>query len=626
MLKTIAPSEMKRIETRVMQETSITGDQLMQAAAAHVAQTVRESWQDGHGVAVCICGTGNNGGDGLAAMRMLAQANDAFVGECWMLPGTLTPDAQREMERLRKHTPQVRVRWMAEEGVPDFQPACVIDAMFGTGLSRPLDGLALAMCEKINGWQAPVIAVDIPSGLNGLTGEVMGNAVHADRTVTFHRPKTGLYLGAGPDYTGEIVVADIGLNAPEAVRLDDADGCEVLEKSDLLRLLPKRSRCTHKGHYGKVLILAGSRGMAGAAAICATAALRAGAGLVCIACPEAIVDTVQVLCPCATCVPLPKSAREAVKILHEKLEWADAVAVGCGLGTSAWAGYLLNRVMEWLAENEIPAVLDADALNLMAQSEMAKAESIITPHPAEAARLLHMDTAQVVSDPQKAARRLAECYDAVILKSACSLLCAEGKMAINPFGTPAMAKGGSGDALTGIVAALLAGRRTGAYRMSRLELMQTACALHGLAGEMAAKRFGERGMLATDLCECIGLVEGEKKKEKEETRGLIRTLGRQVTITVEHMYGSREENGLRRSYPFNCGYVQEVLDEQNEWQDACIFGVDMPLEWFEGIVKATARIGDRQVWIATHHDAVLTASEVEEGLRFLGDATDISVL
>ena len=623
MLRTIAPSEMKRIETRVMQETSITGDQLMQAAAAHVAQAVREICQGRRGVVVCVCGTGNNGGDGLAAMRMLAQANAAFAGECWMLPGTLTSDAQREMDRLCKHTPQVRVRWLKDGDIPQIRPVCAVDAMFGTGLSRPLDGLALAMCENMNAWNIPIVAVDIPSGLNGLTGEVMGDAVHASRTVTFHRPKTGLYLGNGPDYTGEIIVADIGLNAPRAAQLDDADGCDVLEKSDLVRLLPRRRRCTHKGSYGKVLLLAGSRGMAGAAAICATAALRAGAGLVTVACPEAIVDTVQALCPCATCLPLPKSAREAAKLLGEKLHWADAVAVGCGLGTSAWACDLLEYMMDWLAENEVPAVVDADAINLIATHDMVKAECIMTPHPAEAARLLHTDLSRVMSDPLEAARQIAECYDAVILKGTCSILCADGRMAINPFGTPAMAKGGSGDALTGIVAALLAGCQTGAYQMTRLEMMQTACALHGLAGEMAAERFGERGMLATDLCGYIGLVEGE---EKHETSVAAQTLGRQVTITVEHMYGSREEDGQRRTYPFNCGYVQEVLDEQNEWQDACIFGMDMPLEWFEGVVKATAWIDDRQVWIVSHSDVALTEAEVEKKLRFLGEATDINVL
>lgn len=503
MLKTIAPAEMKRVEMHVMENTSITGEALMQTAASHVAQAVRSICKEKRGKVVCVCGTGNNGGDGLAAMRMLAEKDASFAGECWMLPGRLSADAQRELERLLKETPQVKV---LTEDWPDEEPVCVIDAMFGTGLARPLEGLALEMCRRINGWNAPVVAVDIPSGLNGLTGEVMGEAVRADETVTFHRPKTGLYLKDGPDYTGKITVADIGLNVPEAAAYDDADGCDVLEKSDLVRFLPIRRRNTHKGNYGKVLLLAGSRGMAGAAAISAMAALRAGAGLVCVACPESILDIVQTLCPCATCLSLPEDADEAWALLEEKLSWADAAGAGCGLGTGKWAEKLLGNIMDWLRQNNKPAVLDADALNLLAKGSMVHARCFITPHPAESGRLLRCKAAQTLEDPIGTAVQLAQRFGAAVFKGACSVLCADGKCAINPFGTPGMAKGGSGDALTGIMTALLAGRAAGAYEMDDLQLLQSACALHGLAGEAAAERFGERGMLATDLCECIGYL------------------------------------------------------------------------------------------------------------------------
>lgn len=506
MLKTIAPAEMKRVEMRVMEHTSITGEALMQTAASHVAQAVSRICEGKTGKVVCICGAGNNGGDGLAAMRMLAEKEGLFQGECWMLPGKLSSDAQRELERLLQKTPQVKVRWLEKEKWPEAEPLCVIDAMFGTGLARPLDGLALAMCRQVNQWDAPVVAVDIPSGLNGLTGEVMGEAVQATETVTFHRPKTGLYLKDGPDCTGKITVADIGLRGPEAAAYDDADGCSVLEKTDLSRLLPARRRNTHKGSYGKVLLFAGSRGMAGAAAISAMAALRTGAGLVCVACPENIVDTVQTLCPCATCLPLPQSVHAAWPLLREKLLWADAVGAGCGLGMGEWAAKLLGEMQKWLSENGKPAVLDADALNLTAKGRTTEFRCFVTPHPAEAARLLGSDPKQVMAEPEKAVQQLAKRYGNAVLKGACSLLCDGDCMAINPYGTPAMAKGGSGDALTGILTALLAGRAAGAYRMSDLEVMQSACALHGLAGEMAAEHFGERAMLATDLCEWIGRV------------------------------------------------------------------------------------------------------------------------
>jgi len=390
MLRTIAPAEMKRVEMRVMQETPITGEWLMQRAASHVADAVRKLAPSGP--VVCICGTGNNGGDGLAAMRMLAASDASFSGECWMLPGNLSPDSIREMDRLVSEAPQVKIRQIADGHLPKGRPACAIDAMFGTGLTRALSGHALDMCRLLNAWReqgSAVAAVDIPSGLSGLTGDALGEAVHATETITFHRPKHGLYLKDGPDYAGKITVGEIGI----PVECDDADGFAVLEKADLCKLLPARRRNTHKGSYGRVLLFAGSRGMAGAAAISAMAALKTGAGLVTVACPESILDIVQVLCPCATCLPLSADSEEAWKQLQEKLAWADAIGMGCGLGTGAWAQELLSRLMGWLSEHLLPAVADADALNLLAAHEMTKAHLFITPHPAEAGRLLKKSAA-----------------------------------------------------------------------------------------------------------------------------------------------------------------------------------------------------------------------------------------
>lgn len=621
MLRTITPAEMKRVETRVMQNTALSGDRLMQNAAAHVARAV-EKWLAGRqGPVVCFCGTGNNGGDGLAAMRMLAEGNPDLQGQCRLLSGTLSPDAQREMERLKTRAPRIAVTGMEASAGP--RPACVIDALFGTGLSRPLEGEALAACRRINAWReqgVPVVSVDIPSGLSGLTGDVLSDAVRATVTVTFHRPKPGLYLKEGPNYTGKIMVADIGLTAPEAAAYDDAGGLFVWERSDAL--LPARPRVAHKGSFGKVLLWVGSRGMAGAAALCATAALRAGAGLVMVACPEAVVDVVQCLCPCATCLPLPEDAQAAWALLEEKLSWADALGSGCGLGTGAWASELLEKLCDWLDTHPLPAVLDADALNLLARSGQRPCVWI-TPHPAEAARLLGQRTAEVVAEPLSAARELMRRYGPTVLKGACSVLCAGEETAVNPFGTPAMAKGGSGDVLTGVLAALLAGRAAGAYERTDLALLQTACALHGMAGEMAEKRFGERGMLATELCDCLGLAERVPAEEEREPKA-SGPLGRWVTVTVEHARGTREDGPLKRRYPANFGYVQEVLAEENEWQDACVLGVEEPLEWTEGQVSALATLKDgRQIWIVSPSGARPEAEAVRQTLSFLGAVQDV---
>lgn len=632
MLTTITPTEMKRVENAVMQHTAITGEALMQRVAAHVARAVRGLYAGQKGWVLCACGAGNNGGDGLAAMRMLAETDDVFAGECWMLSRQLSADSARELERLEKLAgPRVAIRWLENDLpiVPQL-PLVIIDAMFGTGLARPLEGMALELCRWINRQDASVVAVDIPSGLNGATGEVLGDAVRAAKTVTFHRPKPGLYLKNGPDYAGRIVVGDIGLNEPEAAAYDDAQGFSVLEEGDLSTFLPKRRRVTHKGSYGKVLLMAGSRGMAGAAAISATAALRAGAGLVMIACPDSIVDTVQILCPCATCLPLPQTVEEAWTLLEERLMWADALGVGCGLGLSEWPRALVERLMDWLAQHTLPAVLDADALTLLSRMEAPKTLGtlLLTPHPAEAARLLGEETSAVVEDAPAAADRLVKKYGAaVILKGTVSVLrSAEGK-ALNPFGTPAMAKGGSGDALTGILSALLAGRVAGAYGMNDVQLMQCGCALHGLAGEAAARVCGERGLLATELCDWIGKVDMQKAEHSTLQKGM--TLSRpirRVTVTVEHMLGTRGDGQDKRVYRRNCGYVQEVLDEQNEWQDACICCVNDPLEWFEGEVVAHVRLTSGMVWAVAPVNERPAEMQLRQEMAFLGTIENVEML
>lgn len=629
MIRTITPADMKRVETAVMNSTAITGDMLMQRAASHVARETRRLCAGEDGWVLCVCGGGNNGGDGLAAMRMLAQADDAFGGECWMLSRRLSADSVREMERLRANAPQVAVRWL-EDGVPSPQekPLVIIDAMFGTGLVRPLDGLALDVCRWINDQDAPVVAVDIPSGLHGETGDVLGDAVCAACTVTFHRPKPGLYLKNGPDYTGEVIIGDIGLNEPEAAPYDDAEGFAVLEEGDLAALLPQRKRVTHKGSYGRLLLFAGSFGMAGAAAIAATAALRTGAGLVTIACPERIVDTVQALCPCATCLPLPENADAAWTLLEEKLSWANAIGVGCGLGVGEWQQTLLGRLLDWLGRHDLPAVADADALTLLARMDAPAARLFLTPHPAEAGRLLGMSTAEVVADAPAAAEAISRKYGAaVVLKGAASVLHTAQGAALNPFGTPAMAKGGSGDALTGILAALLAGRAAGAYRMNDLELLQCGCALHGLAGEMAERQFGQRGMLATDLCACLGRVGNQKPEHSSKIEKPLSVKKTEaVTVTVEHMLGMRGEGEDRRIYRRNCGYVQEVLAQRNEWQDACICCVEEPLEWFEGDVVAHVQLPSGVLWAVAPRGVKLTEAQIRQETAFLGSAQSIELL
>ena len=514
MLRTITPAEMKRVENRAMTETEITGEQLMGRAAAHVAEAARRLLPGAGGRVVAVCGTGNNGGDGILALGLLCAGNPVLLPELWLMEGKPSPDCERELLRLQRDCPQVALVCISAENgeaLPPFptDTVCILDALFGTGLSRELTGSVASLCGKMSDASAmglPVVAVDIPSGLNGETGEIMGAAVQATQTVTFHRPKPGLWLGQGPKLTGKILVCDIGIPP----QYDNAEGLFVLEPLDLPGLFPPRRALSHKGSYGRVLVVAGSRGMAGAAAICATAALRTGAGLVTVACPESILSVVQQLCPCATCLPLPEGDGEAAwALLWPALLAADAVALGCGLGTDAYGQTIALRTAELLIQKNIPAVVDADALNALARAGndglRFSNRQIFTPHPAEAARLLDCPLKHILDDALASARLLQGRYGAsVVLKGASSVLVSGGLEGLNVLGTPALAKGGSGDALTGALAALLANTAKGALPLSGLEVLQAGCALHGLAARAAAGQYGERGVLATDVCAYLG--------------------------------------------------------------------------------------------------------------------------
>ena len=506
MLKTITPDEMKRLEENYMNRTGTSAFQLMESAARHVADAVAELAGEAGGTVLCLCGPGSNGGDGLAAMRLLTASRPELRAVCWLLPGTLNDAAEHQLRRLQAEAPAVEVVRLTDDPLPPLPEnvCCFVDSLFGTGLSRPLTGTALALCATMNEHErVPTLAVDIPSGLDGTTGVILGCAVRADRTVTFHRPKPGLYRGYGLDFAGQVDVVSIGIPSDEGT----SAGFDVLEPSDLRRLLPPRRHLSHKGTYGRVVLLAGSKGMAGAAAISAGAALRAGAGLVTVACPDNIWQIIQTLCPCATCLPLPEDDPTSAFLLLEKaLNQADCLGMGCGLGQGPWAQEMVRRVLGSLRRRQdsrpLPTVVDADALNLLSHSDEGYdlSSCVLTPHPAEAARLLRCEVSQVLADQEAAARQLRRQYGAaIVLKNAVSHLIAKEGEALNVLGTPAMAKGGSGDALTGVLCALLAGRQAGAYSMTDLEVLQAACGLHGLAGLAAEARYGQLSVLATDL-------------------------------------------------------------------------------------------------------------------------------
>jgi NAD(P)H-hydrate epimerase len=485
MRKLVTPVQMRALEETYLETTRVKSIELMERAAQALNQVLAELY----GIEKTVyfaCGPGGNGGDGYACARLYAEAGGICVAIEVESPAA--PDARKNRQRAEDAGVTVTSDW---RNLP--APDIWVDAVYGIGLSRAPEGEAAEIIDRMNADGADIVAVDVPSGLDALSGRAYEKCVCADLTVTFQRAKTGHYLADGLDMCGDVIVKDIGI--PESFLPPDA---VMLVNYHDVKPMPRR-RNSYKGDYGHLLIVAGSFGMAGAAAMCALAAMRAGAGLTTVACPRSIVPIVQTVAPCAMCVPLPEAdgvlTDEAVPALRAAIRGKTCVAAGCGLTTRCGTG-----VIRAILECGLPAVLDADALNIIAGDEALKAllsgNHLVTPHPGEAKRLI----GQELTDPIADARALSAIGPAAILKGASSVIASDRGTFISASGCPGMAKGGSGDALTGIAGALLAqGLAPGVAAYFASEL-------HGLAGEAAQEEFGERGMLTTDLIEMIAEV------------------------------------------------------------------------------------------------------------------------
>ena len=509
MMTTITPAQMKKLETRFMQENDVPGALLMEHAALGVVEAIAR--YTNKGTVVFLCGPGNNGGDGYAAARLWkARGGKAHIVE-------ITADVHGDALLNRNLAIQAGIpcEIAADDMYYDLPPCDVIvDALFGTGLSRVIFGAAghLIHCAYDMNLDhgTPIIAVDIPSGIDGTTGKMLGTAVRATETVTFHRIKQGLLLDDAPDYVGKITVQPIII--PEGGDLDlEYDGMEILDQHDLDGDLFRRSQTCHKGDFGRVVLFCGSRGMAGAAALCANAAMRTGAGLTTILCRESLLPILQTLAPGAMCAVLPERdgllLPEASEIARKALAKADAACIGCGLGQTSD----VMPILRLFAKTECPVVWDADALNLLAKTDgilPLKESDVITPHPGEAARLLDCDVDEVTGDTMTALDRLHDlCGCTVLLKSARSLITDGIHTYCNMYTSPALAKGGSGDVLAGIITALLARRFPEMYAawFDSVHAAAYGALIHGLAGIRAAKLRGENCTLPTDIVDCIRL-------------------------------------------------------------------------------------------------------------------------
>ncbi len=497
----VTAAEMREIDRRAMEEFGIPGVVLMENAGLSVVRAVRRA---GGRRVLILCGPGNNGGDGLVAARHLYREKEVGV---WLAapPESYRGDALINLNILGKlgHPLQVLsgrddLRRLASDLA---RADLVVDALLGTGTARAVTGMLSEAIGLVNDCGVPVLAVDIPSGVCADSGRILGIAVRAAKTVTFGLPKRGLFLFPGAACAGETEVADIGL--PPA--LLSGHGLRLLTAEEVRVKLPKRPPDAHKGTFGTVLLVAGSAGMAGAAVLAARGALRGGAGLVTVAAPFSAQRAVAGLVPEATTLPLPENSRgslgvEALPLLRERWRHSSVLAVGPGLTASAEVAEVLSGLLK---ECQLPVVLDADALNVLAAyphiMSARGAPAVITPHPGEAGRLLGIPASEIQSDRVAAARRLAERFNCTaVLKGAYTLIAAPGGgVALNPTGNSGMATGGSGDVLTGLLAALLAAG------MAVTAAAEAAAWLHGLAGDEAAAVLGQDALTAGDLADYL---------------------------------------------------------------------------------------------------------------------------
>jgi len=470
--------QVRQLDRAAIEEAGIAGYTLMSRAGAAAWETLRGIWPGARRIVV-VCGTGNNGGDGYVLARLALEAQCRVTvlqtGDAARIGG----DALTAREAYRAAGGEIRT------GDPACltEAAVIVDALFGTGLDRALDGEWLATVEAVNRTGVPVLAIDIPSGLHADTGAVLGAAVVARQTVTFIGRKQGLYTGQAAGHTGGITFSDLG--APAGVYRQTPPAAQLLTAPPLGPLAAPRPRAAHKGAHGHVLVIGGDHGMNGALRLAGEAALRTGAGLVSLATRGEHAAAIAAACP-----ELMSHGVASARDLSPLLARATVVAIGPGLGRSQWARDLFAAALECT----LPLVVDADALNLLSREPARRGDWVLTPHPGEAGRLLNRDTAAVQDDRYAAVRALAGCYGGVaVLKGAGTLVCHSGApVAVCAAGNPGMAAGGMGDVLSGVIAGLIA---------QRLEPPQAALAgvcLHARAGDRAAAA-GERGMTARDV-------------------------------------------------------------------------------------------------------------------------------
>ncbi|MBM4295010.1 MAG: NAD(P)H-hydrate dehydratase [Deltaproteobacteria bacterium] len=500
-MKLVTAAQMRELDRRAIEDVGLPSLVLMENAGRTTYQILRREFPHLAGPVAVLAGRGNNGGDGFVVARYLANAGESVAVFLLGRRDQVQGDARVNLEILTRQGVEV-IEILDESHLNPVVhrlawSGLIVDALLGTGLNSPVAGLMAALIEKVNHLRPPVLAVDIPSGLSADTGEVMGVAVRAKVTATYGWPKIGQVAPSGRDYVGRLWQVDISIppNLPQDLAV------ELVEAGEMRRLLPPRPFGSHKGAFGHLAVLAGSQGKTGAAAMTADGALRAGAGLVTLGIPASLNDILEVKLTEAMTLPLPEAegARalglQAMPAIRQFLADKTAAALGPGLGTHEETCEVVRQLTRDLP---LPLVIDADGLNALAPDPQwlqdAPGPRILTPHPGEMARLTGAPVRDIQADRLQAAREAAARYGAVLVLKGAQTVVAdpEGRVSLNPTGNPALASGGTGDVLTGLIGGFLA------QKMIPWDAARLGVYLHGLAADYLAGGL-DRGLIAGDL-------------------------------------------------------------------------------------------------------------------------------
>jgi ADP-dependent NAD(P)H-hydrate dehydratase / NAD(P)H-hydrate epimerase len=483
-------AQVRALDAHAIESLGVPGYTLMKRAGEASLRFLRARWPTAHRI-VIVCGGGNNGGDGYVLARFARAAGLTVTVLAAVPPERLEGDGRRAHEDCVASG--VSIERFRSEALGGGE--VVVDALLGIGLRSILRDDALAVIDAINAAHRPVLALDVPSGLDADTGAPLGAAVRADCTVTFVGLKAGLFIGEGPERAGTVFFDDLEVPVPRDARFRPR--LERITETEISRALPRRARAAHKGDFGRVLIVGSGPGMPGATRLAGEAALRVGAGLVTVALAAENLAAVASGRPELICLSIERTEQ-----LEEPLARADVVAIGPGLGRTAWARAVFRTVLECGK----PVVIDADALNLLAEHGPTRAGRgwILTPHPGEAGRLLDLPTDEVQRDRLAALDQLTERFSGiVVLKGAGTLVgAANATPGLCERGNPGMATAGMGDVLTGAIAGIL-GQCGDPWLAARAGVL-----VHSMAGDALA-RTGERGLLASDVARelrtCVNL-------------------------------------------------------------------------------------------------------------------------